>query len=1021
MYLKTIEIQGFKSFAEKTVLTFLPPKNGLNTITVVVGPNGSGKSNVSDAIRWVMGEQSMKQLRGKKSEDIIFAGSEAKGQMSMASVTMTLDNSDKRAAIEYDELVIARKIYRNGESEYSINGQPVRLLDVQLLLAKAQFGEGSYAVIGQGMIDGLLLQSTQERKAFFDEAAGIKEFQMKRHQAELRLARTKEHIAQADLLLNEISPRLKLLSRQVKKLEERQSVELRLTEMQQEYYVTLWNHHDAEGKALQTALQLHSTSLGEAQQQLQVIQTELASLAGGSSRQDIFAALQKEHTSAVSKKNAMERDRAVLLGKLQTEYAKSGNHQVGWLESKISTLQEEQKTLAAVLSDMEATLETLSHETRVLEQQVQEQTLERTTLRGTIASLESNLVHMKSEQSLFHMTGFRAVQALLSSQKEFAGMYGVVAQLGSVDNEQYTLALDVAAGGRLASVVVEDEEVAKQGVAFLRTGKFGVATFLPLSKIRPTHIPPFIFDLLKTPGVIGLAKDLLRYTEKFENIFSFVFGSTLVVQDFDTAKHIGIGRVRMVTLQGDLFETTGAVKGGYRQLKEQGISFGSGDGAYRVKEHAEEQEKEIIIKKQALLGLEEAQERMVLSLRDTQANERATKEKLHLYQEKKQVLDVELSGLEQSLAFETLSPEALNDILKDIAKQKEALDHAILLQEQDVAEKAEKIEAFNSEEEAKKQRVFALQETMQSMQEDVNILVQKKNDVQVQLAKVETKLEDLAQEIYQEMHVAVPMLLERGVMGVALEQLDQVQQDIQKLKYTLTLIGGIDDEVVEEYNQTKERHGSLELQLTDLHKAVDDLETLMEELDVVMKKRRDKAFKQIKKEFAAYFAVLFEGGKADLVEVYEAEKEPDAGIDGQEAHAPFGEESAENADAAPKKRQKKILTGIDIVACPPGKKIHHIRALSGGERTLTSIALMCAILKTNPSPFIVLDEVEAALDEANTLRIIHILKELAQASQFIIISHNKATMHAADVLYGVTMGNDGVSHLLSVKMGQEEP
>ena len=276
MHLKSIEINGFKSFAQKTVLHFDGQVGDRYSITSVVGPNGSGKSNVSDAIRWVMGEQKMSKLRAKKSGDIIFSGSDAKGQMSMASVTLTLDNTDKRAPIEFDELVISRKLYRTGDSEYLINGRAVRLIDLQILLAKAQFGHGSYSVVGQGTIDKMLLQTPAERKSFFDEASGIKEFQIKRHQASLKLVRTREHIEQAEMLLSEVEPRMKSLSRQVKKLEQRHDIELSLRETQERYYTTLHEYNQTNIDTLTSEIATIQLEYDEMNGKLTTVQGELA-------------------------------------------------------------------------------------------------------------------------------------------------------------------------------------------------------------------------------------------------------------------------------------------------------------------------------------------------------------------------------------------------------------------------------------------------------------------------------------------------------------------------------------------------------------------------------------------------------------------------------------------------------------------------------------------------------------------------------------------------------------------------
>ena len=322
------------------------------------------------------------------------------------------------------------------------------------------------------------------------------------------------------------------------------------------------------------------------------------------------------------------------------------------------------------------------------------------------------------------------------------------------------------------------------------------------------------------------------------------------------------------------------------------------------------------------------------------------------------------------------------------------------------------MQEFNSEEEAKKQRVFSLQTTMQDEQNKLNKIVETRNEKQVSVAKLDTKQEDLANEVYQEMHASLRSIIERGITSLPAEDLEKTQEEIQKLKYQLSLIGGIDEEVVKEYEETKNRHESLTGQLTDLKKALEDMEGLIVELDELMKKRRDKAFKEIKKEFSRYFELLFDGGKASLEELY-----GDA-VETQNFASPENDasEDAPDVETHCNASRKQMLLGIDVIATPPGKKIKNIQMLSGGERTLTSIALVCAILRTNPSPFVVLDEVEAALDEANTLRFNRILHELSELSQFVLITHNRATMHAADALYGVMMGGDGTSHLLSVKL-----
>lgn len=1011
MHLKSVEMNGFKSFANKTVLTFLPDAKGHKSITAVVGPNGSGKSNVSDAIRWVMGEQRMKTLRGKKSEDVIFSGSASKGKMGMASVTITIDNKDGSLPIEYDELVVSRRYYRSGESEYLINGSPVRLLDLQLLLAKAQFGQGSYSIIGQGQIDSMLLQSPSERKIFFDEASGIKELQIKRHQASLKLTRTREHMSQAELLLNEVSPRLKTLSRQVKKLEQRQEVEHQLRETQEVYYTTLWHHHQTHIEQLKGSLAQIGQTYDASQSELTAIQEELATLAKEASRQEVFASLQQAHQTIVDEKNGYERDRAVLQGKLQTEYRQAGKHDLTWLDQKI---EERNSAKAAVDQDIEMLKKELTSIEEGMakhEGQKQEHVVDQTALRSRLQSLEHRMHEFRGEQQLFHAIGLRAVQAILEERHQFGGVHGAVAQLGDVQKE-YQTALDVAAGSHLSSLVVADDSVAQSCIAYLRKQQLGIATFLPLTKMRP-RVAHNVEEFLGRKGVHGLAVDLVKYDDRFAPVFEWLFGSTLIVDDIQTARAIGIGKIRMVTLDGDVLETSGSMKGGFRKRKQQGLSFSQGGALFMgsQQDHTAELEKT----QDALSALEKAIRDLDASLLEQTSAREAAKTKLSVFVQQKQDGEKELAALEQEQKLYTMSPKEYSAAMKDLAKEKDAIDARLADAQKRLDEAQRKIDHFHQEEETKKQRVFALQGEMQETQATLNQLAEEKNKQQVEAAKYETKQEDLANDVYQEMHMSIESIVKRGIAPRSIDDLEELQTAVQKFKYKLSLIGGIDEQVVAEFAEVQERHQGLTTQLDDLHKAMTDLEKLIVELDGIMKKKRDKAFSQIKKEFSRYFSVLFEGGKADLVEVYGPSSAEAS--EGEEDLGSLEDEEDPSADTQSKpKRKKKVLVGIDITACPPGKKIRHLQALSGGERTLTSIALICAILRTNPSPFVLLDEVEAALDEANTMRLNNILRELSKQSQFILITHNRATMHAADALYGVTMGNDGISHVLSVKL-----
>lgn len=1011
MHLKSLDIYGFKSFAEKVTLTFLPPQKGRHSVTAIVGPNGSGKSNIADAIRWVLGEQRLKTLRGKKSEDVIFSGSDAKGRMSLAAVTMTIDNTDHRLPIEYDELVMTRRIYRTGESEYLVNGSPVRLIDLQLLLARAQFGHGSYSVIGQGMIDRLLLQTPDERKDFFDEAFGIKEFQLKRHQAILKLARTKEHIHEAEVVLAEVTPRLKSLSRQVKKLEERQAVEQTLREAQELFYTTLWGHHDTQLEALRRHAQELTVEYNAANTRLQHIQEELAQLAKEASRHEVYQRLQSQYQDVRSQRYKLEEERAALQGRMQVEYSKVGKQQVGWLEKQMSEVERERARLGSELEQAKRTLTEVRQEGAIHRSRREALTLQHTELRSTIASLESRFTQAKQEESVWHITGLAAVQAILAAADRFTAhgrIFGVVAQLATVD-DRYLVAMDVAAAHHLASLVVENDAVAEACIRWLREEQLGVATFLPLNKIKPRFVSHDIMQLAKRDRVHGLANELARHEPRFSDVFSYVFGNTLIIDDVALGREIGIGRTRMVTIQGDVLEMSGSMKGGYRRERATGMSFARVHGPYVTPADIRRDREEIQAATSALATIDAEIEKIDMHLREADTRGEVGAQTCRLLEGEMVRFDRDHAALEQELSLASMSPDEYGSAMRQL----ENVAHRVAgdMKKLDAIEKeAERaVERFHEEEEAKKRRIFALQDAMHVEQGTVNQVGAEKNELHIQMAKIETKQEDLANEVFQELHTSIESIMKRGVRKIAVSDVEVLPAQIQKLKYQLTLIGGIDEVVVAEYEEAKTRHDTLTTQLDDLGRALTDLETLVEELDGLMKKRRSKAFALIRKEFQRYFRVLFDGGKADLVEVYEDQTQN--GEVGEDV--PLDEEKEIS-----KRRSKKILAGVDIIANPPGKKITLLQALSGGERTLTSIALICAILHTNPPPFVILDEVEAALDETNTLRFTQILHELAEQSQFVFITHNRVTMHAADVLYGVTMGNDGMSRLLSVQLSE---
>jgi chromosome segregation protein len=734
MHLRRLELQGFKTFAQKTVLEFVPMTAQRRGMTGIVGPNGSGKSNVADAIRWVMGEQSLKLLRSKKSEDVIFSGTEKRSRSGFAEVTMTLVNDDEQSEIDLPEVVITRRLYRDGQSEYEVNKKSSRLTDVALLLAQCGIGQRTYSVIGQGMVDAVLSASPSERKEFFDEAAGLRVFQLKRTQAINKLDATHENVKQAEVLLREIEPRLVTLERQVKRLREREGIEEELRRVERLYFGRVWS---------------------DLKQRLEIAMGQHASAE---------AAFANKNQEAVE----LERELAGM---------------------------EQAKPVSSEVNDIRAVLDVLREE--------------RVTLREQQIRLDA-----------------RKQVAAVRAEKPWSP--------------------------------------------------------LPLSKI------------IEEIDAMGKAHDEL-----------------MVLLD---AKKLDVEKIREVA-------------------------------------------KKLVGKNTDLLG------RL------------------------------------QRPAPEPEAPKSSTDPAVDAEVQKlaDAMDA--------IAEKIRttesRLQELNRKEESSRSHLFETQRRLTSLRHEAQSAERRLSETSVEVARIETRRESFFMELRNQapaLETELNVLVVEVAKDASGDPVEKLQGRMQRLRSQLEWIGGIDPATVKEYEDTQARFTTLSAQVTDLRQAVESLETIIAELDQTIKTRGDIAFKKLNDEFGSYFKKLFGGGEARLIQL---EAEPVLDEEGNVL-----EEVDENAGPA----------GIEMQATPPGKRLKSIALLSGGERALTSIALIGAIMATNPSPFVVLDEVDAALDESNSKKFADILDSLAEKTQFVVITHNRATMGTAHVLYGVTMAEDGSSQILSVKL-----
>lgn len=886
MYLEKLEIQGFKSFAHKNKLIFPGIISGTKRgITAIVGPNGSGKSNVADAVRWVLGEQSLKTLRGKKSEDIIFSGSHQKHQLSFAEVSLYLNNADKSFKfrvdnqgrdeadtsndyINYSEIVITRRLYRNGDSEYLINNNRVRLLDIQMLLAKANFGQKTYSVIGQGIVENFLNTSAAERKDFFDEATGVKQFQIKRDYSLNKLETSYENLQQTDMLLNEIQPRLKSLTRQVEKLKKRDELETELKNKQLDYYNFFWKEISVKlDRVNHDSLELEKIERSQ-NEKIDKLLLDLNKIKNTNQNQETEG-LRLELEKLQNTKNQYIKQLARLQAELELNLESQGQFDLSWLNKKQAEL-----ALKIEQSDKELKL--------IKNVSIQENK----DLEADYQKIQNNLKRLNEELS----------------------------ELQSQSNNQTDDQQRVLSDKLIKDLIRELEEIKKEN---------------NLEKIKE------LIEQLRQ-----------SYLSKIKNLEN--------AKNSDILKRVQAIQAEIITISEKK-----------QELSEQ---------INRYRWEADRQKEKILI-------TQNQKEQLESDLTDIKNKINKSQQKTTLPQVQKEQKNVE-------------------DKIKEINKQ--------------IAELENKLQIIAAGQENEKKQLFEIQKNLQNLQSEHNQTQAKANELKIDATRQETRLEDLENNIRNE---NLDLLAIKKHQNETPDfEAEKTQKRINDLKNQLEQIGGIDPESEKEYEETKNRFEFLNTQTQDLKQAIDSLEKIIGELDANIKSRFDKEFKVIEEKFNEYFKILFNGGNAKINKLSLSDQEKEEVTNGETNQEKTNEEL--KRIKLLKKYNATGLAGIEIQATPPNKKIQSVAMLSGGERALTAIALICAIISANPSPFVVLDEVDAALDESNSERLAKILDDLSNRTQFIVITHNRASMKKANILYGLTM-NEGVSQLLSLKLDKE--
>ncbi|WP_019152817.1 chromosome segregation protein SMC [Robertmurraya massiliosenegalensis] len=1179
MHLKRLDVVGFKSFAERIGVDFVPG------VTAVVGPNGSGKSNITDAIRWVLGEQSAKSLRGAKMEDIIFAGSDSRKPLNFAEVTLTLENEDQFLPIDYQEVSVTRRVYRSGDSEFFINKQNCRLKDIIDLFMDSGLGREAFSIISQGRVEEILNSKAEERRTIFEEAAGVLKYKTRKKKAEGKLTETQENLNRVHDILHELEGQVEPLKIQasiakdfLQQKEELEKIEVALTVYEIEDLHGKWEQLTSQlENNKQVEMQLSSTlqskeakvvemreqiaALDESINDLQTVllhaSEELEKLEG---RKEV---LKERKKNAKQNKEQLEKNIQTLSFKVD-ELTREKEEQ----ELVASSLEQEAAELQKVLSDkqnqvklfsenIEETIESLKSDyieilnqqatyknemqnveaqlgqqgnrSKKLEEDNEKYLEERRLIEKKRADILSKLsevqkeleqqVHIfrneqnklenlrnqydKQEQTLYqayqflqkaksrkdmleemeddYSGFFQGVKEILKARdSKLSGIEGAIAELIQVPKE-YEVALETALGGAMQHVVVSDEESGRNAIQYLKKNSFGRATFLPLNVVKGKSLS---FQQQQSisghPAYVGIAAELISHDQKYNQIVSSLLGNVIITKDLKGANEMAKilqYRCRFVTLDGDVVNAGGSMTGGALKQKSSSLLSRKGEledliaklaemeqqtalkeaQVKQVKSSIQAQEahldelrrkgEELRLKEQSIKGdlreaeVEEKNMNEKLALYDMnisqygEEREKLTVRKLELTNllaasEKEKVrLDNEISLLTEQKNTQISSKESLVEEISELkaqlaakneqtrnAREKLAKTMFELKENQEAFETvSEDLQLLSSEmtdsssgeehlEEAANRKLQDKNETMNlissrreerlqlhSQIEDAELEVKELKrqhkgligilkDEEVKLTRLDVELENRLAHLREEYLLSYEGAKEEYPLTIPVEE---ARKKVKLIKLAIDELGTVNLGAIEEYERVSERYEFLLEQKNDLQEAKDTLFQVIGEMDEEMKKRFEQTFYGIRSHFEYVFQALFGGGRADL--------------------------RLTNPEDL-------LNTGVEIVAQPPGKKLQNLGLLSGGERALTAIALLFSILKVRPVPFCILDEVEAALDEANVHRFSQYLKRYSHETQFIVITHRKGTMEGADVLYGVTMQESGVSKLVSVRL-----
>lgn len=977
MYLKEIEVSGFKSFADKLNIKLD------NNITCIVGPNGSGKSNVVDAVRWVLGEQSVKSLRGDGGmSDVIFSGSKSRGASNVASVSLIFDNSDHYLPIKFDEVCIKRRIYRTGENEYFLNGEKCRLKDITDLFVDSGIGKTSFNIISQGEVMRILSTSPYDRRIIFEEAASVVKYKKRKDEALRKLDRTTQNMERVEDIITELENQVGPLKEQSKKAREYLDAKEKLQQVEVgllAYEITELNIDATKGQKryeeIEKELLSKSSTTSTSGAEIDTKKLELLKL------ESIYKQENERLLTLTGEVEKLNGEKKML--QERSKYSSTDAR----VHDNILLLKEKKSTLETELFDMEKQLEndkfiesTKTEELRKIEENLTFSSKRREDNLREYNTKSREYLEIKNKISIIESDienggGLPASVKSVLNNPRLLGLHDTLANLVNTD-EKFVKALEIALASSKNSIVVENENSAKNAINYLKEQRLGRATFFPINVIKPRFVDLETLNILKIEeGFIDTFENLVKYDNKYDSIIRNQLGNIIVAIDIDSANRIARkinNRYRIVTLDGDIINVGGSITGGSIQTNKSAIS---------KKQELELLKKKKIELKIAILEINNSLEEFDKTRKNLEEEFLLKTRELAEAKEVFRTHVQNITSVKTNLEEVTKELNSLENVVDGVlSKEEEKLINSFkekLNEKNEVVRTLEKLEL-------QKEKLSLIIEELEGKQKlevsGIRKLEQESKDLEIFLNKVNMKLDHHLEVLNEE----YSMTYERAKKEYQLElELDEAREKVSVYKTILKKIGMVNLDSIEEYEKVNERYEFLTKQKEDLIHAKESLYEIINEMDEVMKEEFVKTFEEVRIEFQDVFKKLFGGGMADLKLT-----DPD----------------------------NVLETGVEIIASPPGKKLTTITLLSGGEKTLTAISLLFAILNVRTVPFCLFDEVEAALDEANVDNFGKYLDSYKDKTQFLLITHKKRTMEYAKNLYGITMQESGVSKLVSVQL-----